>query len=191
MPAGDPRVQGGLGWLRENYTFDRMIGGSFTPTSTFYYFWAAEKALTVSEDDGLGGGVYAESFGDRDPAALGYPEEPPTSYFDYAYTLINWQTANGAIGRGANGAPSGWSGESDHGFAILTLERSLGGVCLDTDGDGLCGLDDNCPELPNPDQADEDGDGVGDACDNCPKVANRGQEDTDGDGIGDSCDRYL
>ena len=45
-------------------TFDSMIGG-FNPTST-YYIWAAEKALTVSEDDGLGGAVYADAFGDRD-----------------------------------------------------------------------------------------------------------------------------
>ncbi|MEZ4436144.1 MAG: prenyltransferase/squalene oxidase repeat-containing protein [bacterium] len=191
VPAADPRAQRALGWMRQNYTYDRMIGG-FTPTSTFYYFWAAEKALSVSEDDGLGGALYAEAFGDRNPAALGYPEEPPTHYFDYAYTLLQWQNpANGEWGNMFGGSPSGWSQQSSHGFAILTLERSLGGVCLDVDEDGLCGVDDNCPEIPNPDQADEDEDGVGDACDNCPKVVNRSQEDTDGDGTGDACDRYL
>jgi len=190
VPAGDPRAQQALGWMRQNYTWDRMIGG-FSPTSTFYYLWAAEKALTVSEDDGLGGALYAEAFGDRDPAALGYPEEPPNSYFDFAYTLLQWQEPNGQWGNGANGSPNGWSQQSSHGFALLTLERSLGGVCLDVDEDGLCGIDDNCPEIPNPDQADEDEDGVGDACDNCPKVINRSQDDTDGDGTGDACDRYL
>ncbi|MCA9528274.1 MAG: hypothetical protein KC549_18445, partial [Myxococcales bacterium] len=190
VPAGDPRPQGDLGWMRQNYTFDRMIGG-FTPTSTFYYFWAAEKALTVSGDDGLGGAVYSEQFGDRDTAALGYPEEPRSSYFDLAYTLLQWQDPNGAWGNGFNGSPNGWDQWSSHFFALLTLERSLGGVCLDPDGDGLCGFDDNCPDIPNPDQADEDEDGVGDACDNCPKVINRGQDDTDGDGTGDACDRYL
>ena len=81
VPAGDPRAQGDLSWMRQNYTFDRMIGG-FTPTSTFYYFWAAEKALTVSGDDGLGGAVYSEAFGDRNPAAL--------SQIPYAYdTTLN------------------------------------------------------------------------------------------------------
>jgi len=191
VPAGDPRAQQNLGWMRQNYTYDRMIGGNFNPTSTFYYLWAAEKALTVSTDDQLGGAVYAENFGDRIPLDLGYPEEPPSEYFDIAYTLLQWQGPNGEWGSQANGSPRGWSELSSHGFAVLTLERSLGGVCLDTDDDGLCGIDDNCPDLPNPDQADEDGDGVGDACDNCPKVVNRGQDDTDGDAVGDACDRYL
>ena len=192
VPAADPRVQRNLAWLRQNYTFDRMVGGNFNPTSTFYYFWAAEKGLTVSEDDGLGGAIYAENFGDRNPAMLGYPEESPEHYFDYAYTLLQWQDpGNGAWGNGFGGSPNGWDQMSSHTFALLVLERSLGGVCLDVDEDGLCGVDDNCPEIPNPDQADEDEDGVGDACDNCPKVVNRSQEDTDEDGTGDACDRYL
>jgi hypothetical protein len=32
------------------------------------------------------------------------------------------------------------------------------------DGDGVADAEDNCPEVDNPDQADEDSDGVGDAC---------------------------
>lgn len=39
----------------------------------------------------------------------------------------------------------------------------------DEDGDGVPLLEDNCPEVPNPDQRDSDGDGRGDACDACPK----------------------
>ncbi len=190
VPAGQAAPQAALNWLRENYTYDDMIGG-FRPTSTYYYLWAAEKALTVSEDDGLGGGVYADDFGDRDPVALGFPAEPRSHYFDLAYTLLEWQRPNdGSWGTGHAGSPQpGWTQQSTQGFAILTLERSLGGVCLDTDDDGLC--DDNCPDVPNPDQADEDEDDVGDACDNCPKVPNRAQDDTDNDGVGDACDRYL
>jgi Thrombospondin type 3 repeat len=49
-------------------------------------------------------------------------------------------------------------------------------------------IHDNCPCVPNPDQADRDGDGFGDACDNCPRVANPEQTDRDGDGMGDACD---
>ena len=58
----------------------------------------------------------------------------------------------------------------------------------DTDGDGVIDANDNCPTVPNPDQADADGDGKGDVCDNCPTVANASQTDTDGDGLGDACD---
>src|SRR5262249_50093540 len=35
----------------------------------------------------------------------------------------------------------------------------------DTDGDGIPDQLDDCPTVPNADQADADGDGVGDACD--------------------------
>ena len=58
----------------------------------------------------------------------------------------------------------------------------------DLDGDGLLGLNDNCPMTFNPAQADADGDGVGDVCDNCPSQFNPGQEDSDFDGLGDACD---
>jgi len=58
----------------------------------------------------------------------------------------------------------------------------------DLDGDGRCGLADNCPLLANPGQADGDGDGVGDACDNCPGLSNAAQTDSDSDSIGNVCD---
>ena len=36
----------------------------------------------------------------------------------------------------------------------------------DVDGDGILNVEDNCPNTPNPDQADLDGDGIGSVCDN-------------------------
>ncbi|HNR99062.1 MAG TPA: lamin tail domain-containing protein [Planctomycetota bacterium] len=61
----------------------------------------------------------------------------------------------------------------------------------DSDNDGIPDALDNCPYVPNPDQADQDGDGVGDACDNCPTVPNADQRDRDRDGIGDACDPFV
>jgi subtilisin family serine protease len=78
----------------------------------------------------------------------------------------------------------------------------------DTDGDGILdecnacpGFCDNCPTVPNADQADCDDDGIGDACetdtdmdgvvddcDNCPMIANSDQADCNSDGIGNACD---
>jgi hypothetical protein len=178
VPAGEPRPQRLLTWLRD------QGAGAWLQPGAYYTAWAAVKGVGVSTDDGTGGAVYAEDFGQRDPGRDGFPEEVPSIYYDTATALLDRQGANGQ-----------WGGfylePVDTGFALLVLERSLGGACLDGDEDGLCGFDDNCPDVPNPDQADEDLDGIGDACDNCPKVINRAQEDGDGDGIGDACDRYI
>ena len=69
---------------------------------------------------------------------------------------------------------------------------SSDGICdTDDDGDGDPDLEDNCPTVYNPDQANSDADSHGDACDNCPMLDNESQEDNEegvGDGIGDACD---
>jgi hypothetical protein len=86
-------------------------------------------------------------------------------------------------------------------------------VVEETDGDGVRDSIDNCPTVPNPDQANADGaDDGGDACDddddndmicdgasgvtgvcaagpdNCRTIPNNNQDDGDGDGSGDACD---
>ncbi|MBL0127226.1 MAG: thrombospondin type 3 repeat-containing protein [Flavobacteriales bacterium] len=64
-------------------------------------------------------------------------------------------------------------------------------VNVDTDGDGVCDVDDNCVNTPNPTQTDTDSDGVGDACDNCASVSNASQTDGDSDGVGNACDNCV
>ncbi len=81
------------------------------------------------------------------------------------------------------GNPNGsWNSYVDHAYAILVLQRSLGGACADSDGDGVCDNVDNCPAVPNPDQKDSDGNGIGDACQVVAKC------DLDGDGDIDRID---
>jgi len=59
---------------------------------------------------------------------------------------------------------------------------------VDSDGDTVANLCDNCPDEPNTPQSNSDSDLLGDACDNCSQVANPGQLDGDADTVGDRCD---
>lgn len=75
--------------------------------------------------------------------------------------------------------------------SILIANTDLGDTYQyadDYDEDGYEDDQDNCPFVPNRDQADRDGDKIGDACDNCPDISNADQKDMDGDGVGDVCD---
>jgi hypothetical protein len=75
---------------------------------------------------------------------------------------------------------------------------------VDTDGDGVTDINDNCPLDANTNQRDTDADGEGNACDgdddndqvpdeddNCPLIANTTQLDADRDGVGDACDSTV
>ncbi len=81
---------------------------------------------------------------------------------------------------------------------LLGLDEAEVDPGNDSDGDGVPFELDNCPLLPNPDQADRDGDTIGDVCDSCdacgvdgalgPDARDCGSHDEDGDGKGDACD---
>ena len=80
------------------------------------------------------------------------------------------------------------------GGSILVNNTDLGqtySTSDDYDADGFEDDFDNCPFIPNRDQADSDGDGVGNVCDNCATTSNRTQADTDGDGQGNACDADI
>ncbi len=83
--------------------------------------------------------------------------------------------------------------DSDYRFIVLVNDR----VYVDADEDTLEAVRDNCPLVPNLNQADRDFDRAGDACDECPDSVikrepgecgcDRPDVDVDGDGIVD-CD---
>ena len=158
-------------------------------TSYYYYLWSSSKAYRLLETSGeipAAGNIWPPQLGtlpavgnrranrnpatDSRPARRGaggagyYADTPPQWYYDYSYSLMTQQLADGRFD-----SPVGeWTVDVAQAYAILVLEKSLGGACVDTDGDGICDEEDNCAQDANPDQEDTDGDGVGDACDRCP-----------------------
>ena len=128
-------------------------------------------------------------------AAGYYGAESRSQYFDFAHQILTYQCYDGSApitgndgNFACNGAPSFWDTYAKQSYALLVLQRAVGGGFVDSDGDGIRDEEDNCPANANPNQADRDGDGVGDVCDNCPDVANPDQRDSDGDGVGDACE---
>ena len=130
----------------------------------------------------------------------------------------NWQNGGSAVGLRPRVTLA--DGEYD---ITLTVEDEDGATdtdrvavsvlvnTTDTDNDGVRDVDDNCPDVPNPDQsqntyyADFDADGYGDPqntilgctppegyvenqADNCPDVPSASLTDTDSDGFGNVCD---
>jgi Kelch motif/Dockerin type I domain len=61
-------------------------------------------------------------------------------------------------------------------LSIFAPGRAEAACTLDGDGDGVCDVEDNCPEDSNAPQSDEDGDGRGDACDSCPSQAGAAED---------------
>ena len=117
-----------------------------------------------------------------------YAGEPKGQYFDYAHQIIGHQCTaiQGSAGYfGCNSAPGRWNVYASQAYALLVLQRAVGGACVDSDGDGVCDADDNCPAVANPGQEDRDGDGIGDACDVSPTC------DVDLDGDVDKLDLGL
>jgi len=68
------------------------------------------------------------------------------------------------------------------------IDASVDTAVPDRDNDGVPDTVDNCPDDPNPDQANEDGDQFGDACDPCPPFKTDKVSDPDHDGVADPCD---
>ena len=159
LPQANGQVQRAMTWLRNNYAYDRQA--NWWQNSYYYYLWASAKGLEVSHrPDGAegDGNLYAEDVGgSRDPIADGFEDEPRGWYYDFAWQLVTSQSGDGSwpVRRG-NGS-HGHNQTADSAFAILVLERSLGGVCVDEDEDEICRTNDNCPAIFNPERPMDDG----------------------------------
>jgi Ca2+-binding RTX toxin-like protein len=77
---------------------------------------------------------------------------------------------------------------------LVPVEQSTAPTDADSDDDGVLDGADECANDPlnaclsvNALAEDTDGDGVAGAFDNCPNTSNASQADTNGDGIGDAC----
>ncbi|MCA9539140.1 MAG: hypothetical protein KC620_09665 [Myxococcales bacterium] len=193
----DPGPADALQWLTERYNYQSIAHAQNSWAASYYYYlFHSSKAYSLIEEsnmDPADGGWHPSVLGtlgavgprimhrdpavDARPAVRGpnlpgpnggayYEEESARWYYDYAYTLMTQQAANGYFQ-----SPVGtWNTCSGQAYAILVLQRSVGGACLDSDDDGICDDVDNCPDVVNPEQEDLDLDGVGDACDACPEV---------------------
>jgi len=69
-----------------------------------------------------------------------------------------WVWGNGDYGQVGNGQHAPPPVQVVYPFQVIPP------VFTDTDGDGVPDSSDNCPSVPNPDQADANGNGIGDAC---------------------------
>jgi len=98
-----------------------------------------------------------------------------------------WRAASVAAGYGVGSDPIGTVGSSltfalngyNDNNVVITVATTV--APPDADNDGVPDAADNCPNSPNPDQADVDGDTIGDTCDTNPNDGPLG--DLDGDGI--------
>lgn len=215
--VNDSAVQNYLRWHRNHYRWQDLdnMGNFWSGNSYWYYLWSSFKGrefLRLANTPVAPGNLGPDDLGaiapdatcserqiHRDPLTLSrvalfgaggpgfYSADPQNQYFDYAYSILSYQCADGQYG--CNGAPGDWvnAGVRDA-YALLVLQRATGGACVDTDGDGVCDDVDNCPTTVNPNQEDGDSDQVGNVCDNCPTTANRDQADSDQDGTGDACE---
>lgn len=158
-----------VGWI--NFEPSDGPGVTVTDSAVTGMAWGENIGwINLSPTDGgvvndgggiLSGSAWGENVGwiNFAPNNGGVTIDPTTGIFSgYAWgENIGW----------INFAPSG-----------VNMTTSWSQTPVDTDGDGINDVDDNCSAIANPSQTDTDGDGFGDACD----------PDDDGDGVSDADD---
>jgi gliding motility-associated-like protein len=90
------------------------------------------------------------------------------------------------VGVGTTTITATQAADNNYNSTSITLNLTVNqGLVLDTDRDGVNNSSDNCPDTPNPDQADRDRDGQGDVCDTIELNIAEGFT-PNGDGINDT-----
>ena len=143
-----------------------VFGGYLTAT-----FTAGPKSISNSNHDGFVVGL-------SNTGSVNWIEKVGGSQYDYVWAMaINGSDYVGAAGSFSGSMThKGVSITSSGGRDLFTWVFDPANL-IDTDGDGvLDSAPDNCPTVPNSDQANTDGDSQGDACDS----------DDDNDGLTDS-----
>jgi hypothetical protein len=178
-----------------NYERSYLIDGTYdTPTPDFATLLAAGNILDAGDGREGGDGPYGKPAGGPVPHSgtvhtvagssgkitPGYGLDHPVMYISF---LVHGSVILDVVGNRLD-----VTFLDENGNVLDTFAMVKGTGCSDVDDDGVCDVDDNCPLLPNADQADVDSDGPGDLCDNCPLTANPSQVDTDRDAVGDICD---
>jgi hypothetical protein len=170
--VNDPAVQRYLRWLQNAYNYTANTVNQGWSPAYFYFLWSSAKAFDIIDSSGVaptGTNIGTAAMGtlpplsacgysrlaNRDPAvdtrpavrgAGGAGYYTATSkgwYYDYAYRLMSLQAGTGQFPN-PNGS---WNTQVDHAYAMLILERSVGGACVDSDGDGICDEDEQADAL--------------------------------------------
>ena len=71
-------------------------------------------------------------------------------------------------------------------FGATSTDTTTLTIYTDSDGDGIADHLDNCPDVSNPDQANQDQDDAGDACDGCPTDSSKTDPGICGCGVADT-----
>jgi hypothetical protein len=122
---------------------------------------------------------------------------PPGAAFAEPGPCFRWAPRAGAVGDWGPILVTVSDGPTAASRSFTIQVRMAHSETQDRDQDGVGDLADNCPAVPNQDQADADGDGMGDLCDEAQDLGGaepgapgpqEGPRDLDHDGVADARD---
>ncbi len=182
--AASPKVAAYAEWLTNRYVWNDDFGQ--LSNVYWYYMWSSFKSMQLLRD--LGGASLANKVGTLDPAAApkcayrqlsrvpsgDYLGAAPGQYFDYATRIMENQCKDStkasygdfgcgsepdAYGYYAGGSAGVWADRNA--FAILILQRSTAGACVDVKEPlGVCDPPDDKPAPVAGASCDVNGDGA-------------------------------